>query len=113
MNQLTRSALALSVGFVGATIIFQAAEQGRPGDSEPVVLGQVDVFDYCHEVFGSNASALLVGGDAFGWRCSYRPNGVFLLSEINFDEACVLAYGNAVSSNWDESDPYAWECWET
>lgn len=110
MNRLTRSALAIGVGFVGATAIFQAAGPESDDENGPTVAGQVNVFTYCREIYGTGASALLVGGNAFSWRCSSRPNGIFLLTEINFDEACALKYDGSASNNWDESDPYAWEC---
>ena len=113
MNRWARSVLAISVGFAAGTAVFQAAGLEPLGADGPVVLGSVEVDDYCREVFGDESNAMLLGAGAYAWRCSTRTNDVFRLVEVDFDDLCDRTYGDrAVSNNWDTNDPYAWECVE-
>ena len=113
MSRTGRSLLALGVGFIAATAIFRAAGVEPAIDNEPEVVGEVDTFAHCRELFGADSNAMLVGTNAFSWRCSDRRNGFFQLVELDFDEACMLRYGDSARSrNWDELNPYAWECIE-
>lgn len=113
VNRASRSVLALGVGFVGATAIFQAAGVSPPGNDRAVVVGQIDTTAFCRSQFGDSSNAMLVGTSAYSWRCSDRSSGLFRLVEVDFTEACRALYGTSVrSNNWDESNPYAWECVE-
>ncbi len=113
MTHAGRSLLALGVGFIAATAIFRAAGVEPAVDNEPEVVGEVDTFAHCRELYGDDSNAMLVGTNAYSWRCSDRRNGFFQLVEIDFDEACKRRFGDAARSrNWDESNPYAWECVE-
>lgn len=112
MNKLTRSALALCVGFAGTTAILQAAGPSRD-DPPPTVIGPLDMSRYCRAAFDMESGAVLVGQTEYGWRCATRPNGLFELVEFNFDDACRVLYDVALSArNWDPGNAYAWECIE-
>lgn len=113
MNRASRSVLAIVVGFIGATVVFRAAGVETPGDEPPVVVGVVDKFAYCRSQYGAISNAILIGTNAYSWRCSDRQGGLFRLAELDFDEACSQRFGESVrANNWDESDPNAWECVE-
>ena len=109
MNRAAASAIAFAVGFGGASIVFMAGGDG--GDDDPQLLGPLDLFDYCEQVYGTSSTAVLLGDTSYTWRCSYRPSGVFTTVEVEFDEACELQYGeNAVAHTWDENVTSSWEC---
>lgn len=110
MNRILRSALALLVGFVGASAVFAAVDRDQPVTNGAIV-GDIDVFEYCRAKHGADASAVLTNSNAFGWRCTTRPNGIFLLVDVDFNDACRSFFDEtAVSSSTDETDPYSWVC---
>jgi hypothetical protein len=113
VNRASRSVLAIGVGFIGATAIFRAAGIEPATTRPPEVVGEVDTFDYCRSLYGSTSNAVLIGTNAYSWRCSDRQNGLFRLVELDFDDACRERFGeSARANNWNESNPYAWECVE-
>lgn len=113
MNRTARSLLALGVGFVGATVVFRAAGVESALTTTPAVVGQVDTFDYCRDVYGARSNTMLVGTNAYSWRCTIRTNSFFKVVELDFDDACRRAFGDDVTSdNWDPANPYAWQCVE-
>ncbi len=113
MNRASRSVLAICVGFIGATAVFRAAGVEPIDSGPPDVLGEVDPFAYCRSQFGETSNAVLVGTNAYSWRCVDRRNDLFLLVELDFNDACRDRFGEAVrADNWDGSNPYAWECVE-
>ena len=113
MNRASRSVLAVGVGFIGATVVFRAAGIEPADNDPPVVVGEVDTFAFCRSQYGDTSNAILVGTNAYSWRCTDRQGGLFRLAELNFEAACRERFGEAVSANnWDESNPYAWECVE-
>jgi len=113
MNRISRSVLAVGVGFIGATAVFRAAGVEPTGEDALVVVGQVDIFAYCRSQYSYTSNAILVGASAYSWRCSDRRNGLFQLVELDFDHACRERFGGVVrANNWDETDPNAWECVE-
>lgn len=111
MNRLVRSMLALAVGFVGATAVFAAVARDSNSTGDPEVIGTVDVFDACRVLYGEESSAVLTVSNAYGWRCTDRPNGIFQLLDVDFGEACRSLFDDAAQpALTDESDPYAWVC---
>ncbi len=112
MSRTARVALAIVVGFLAAgAAIFAATTNTGDGDEEPVVLGGVDVFQYCLDVYGTNSQALIVGANAFGWRCSNRSSTPFQFEEVDFIALCATTYGGEVDARpTDPGDPYSWEC---
>lgn len=111
MNRVARSALALSVGFGGTAAVLRATNATNDAPTEPTVIGPMDVSRYCRSGFGDDAGAVLVGTNEYGWRCATRPNGLFELTEIDFDAACSALYGPGLEArNWEAGNAYAWEC---
>ena len=112
MNRVVRSSLAIGIGFVSAAATIQATGISRGPDPEPVLLGDLDVYGYCGEQFGESANALLLGGNAWAWKCVHRPEGVFTQEDIEFVAACRGQYGmdDATAVPRDGEDPHSWEC---
>jgi hypothetical protein len=110
MRRLLTSTLVFAIGFAGATL---AAHRSGPvaHRSNGELLGKVDLTKFCVDRNGDRSLALLVQPTAYGWRCASRPNGIFLASEINYDEACRGQFGKqSFAKTWDAAWPYSWEC---
>jgi len=111
VNPILRSALALLVGFVAASAVFAAVDRDDEPPTEGTIVGDIDVFEYCRSKHGNDASAVLTNSNAFGWRCTARPNDIFMLVDVDLNDACrTLFEKGAVASVTDETDPYSWVC---
>jgi hypothetical protein len=110
MRRLLTSSLAFIVCFGGAVL---AAQRSGPNvrRTNGELLGKIDLAKSCADRHGDRSVAVLVHPTAYGWRCASRPNGIFLTSEINFDEACHEQFEKLTfARSWDEAWPYSWEC---
>jgi hypothetical protein len=110
MRRIFTSVLAFAIGFTGALL---AAHRSGPATrrTNGELLGKLDLPRFCVNRNGDRSLALLVQPTAHGWRCASRPNGIFLASEINYDEACRGQFGKQTYAKaWDASWPYSWEC---
>lgn len=86
MNRIGRAALAPTIGFsaAGAAILAGATDGDDGGSGTPEeVVGGVDVFAYCQQEFGNASQAMLVGTNAFSWRCTNEANGLFQLENVD------------------------------
>ncbi|MEM8619427.1 MAG: hypothetical protein AAGF73_06865 [Actinomycetota bacterium] len=112
MNRTGRSVLALTIGFTAAGAAIVAATTDGDGRPDPIAeIGEVDVFAHCQERFGAQSQAMLVGTDAFSWRCTNEANGLFQLEDVDLDAACAQRHGEGVVATTDDpDDPYSWVC---
>lgn len=114
MRRWVRSGLAVVIGFLATAAMIAALETQRSSDEEPepVLLGGTNAFIYCRETYGTASSAVLVGDDAWSWRCVFTSNDVFQEASIDFDAACRSQHADAdaYAAAWDSSNPYSWEC---
>ncbi|MEM9515325.1 MAG: hypothetical protein AAGA42_10765 [Actinomycetota bacterium] len=112
MNRTGRATLALTVGFAAAgAAILAGATDVDDNAATAEVFGGVDVFAYCQQQFGQQSQAMLVGTNAFSWRCTNQSNGIFQLEDVDLNAACAAQYGDDASSETDApDDPYSWVC---
>lgn len=113
---LLRSGLGLLIGFVGAFVTLQVIDRV---DAEPeaapleVVLGRPDFDDYCARD-GQQLRALATTGDADGWHCVGRVQGLWTTTPIAIDEACRWEHGRQALARLAEPDqPDGWVCVES
>lgn len=113
MNVWARAVLALATGF-GLTVaaIEVMALDGDDGPPPGTRLGKLDFDEYCIRDVGPRAVAILVGDDAFGWRCWTRSaSGLPTVYDVDVTVACEELYGApAYAESWDLAVRYSWEC---
>ena len=111
MHRLTRSGLALVIGFGLSTVAIEVGHAFQQKEASGVKLGILDFRKYCEKTFGERASAVSVRPDALGWRCGAAPNGIYASYDIEVDKACTVLYSQkAHAKSYDASYPYSWEC---
>jgi hypothetical protein len=110
MNRTFRSAFAILVGFVGATAAFAAIENDRTSDRKE--LGKLDVIDHCQSEYGIRSAAMVLGRNAWAWRCTFLSNGIFEELSLDFNGACQAQFDDkrAFASPLDTEDPNSWWC---
>ncbi|MEO5724886.1 MAG: hypothetical protein ABIQ39_09655 [Ilumatobacteraceae bacterium] len=110
MNRIVRSALALALGF-GVAITAINVSDDVPGDKPGTNLGQLNIDSYCQRAFDSTASAMTPTGDAYGWKCLLRHNGLFTSVDVDVSLACQTMFGApAYAQSFDTSNRYSWQC---
>lgn len=109
LRRLRDGALALVIGFGLGTVAIEAdglRTLFRAGER----LGPLDVFRYCDERWGEDASALVASGDAPGWRCVVR-SPIFNTPSIDLDEACTALWDVPAVARNENGSPHGWQCY--
>ena len=58
------------------------------------------------------AAAIVVGRNAWAWRCMFLTDSLFEEQSFDFNRACQTQHDDprAYGSPRDGEDPYSWEC---
>jgi hypothetical protein len=111
---LLRLLLGLVLGFAGAYVTLQAIDRFSPAapvDPLEVVLGPPSFDSYCARDEGRQLRGVATTGDANGWQCVGRIQGLWTTEPIVVDEVCRWEHGSAATGRlFDPIDPAGWMC---
>ncbi|KZB86273.1 hypothetical protein [Amycolatopsis regifaucium] len=94
-------ALALGLG-MGLTVPAQAA----------TVVGGLSVEAACDTQRGAITYAVLIGPNAYNWRCRLDLGGTSGYYSVDLNRECQRVYGgNTWATPLNSNDPYSWRCW--
>lgn len=110
MRRLLLAAFSFALGLGGAVAVAQITGAASTR-TQGYVLGPLDLDRYCQSRYGERAIPLLSRPVAAGWRCAWRPNGIFAADEVDYGQACEVLFGTpAYAVATDPAWPYSWQC---
>lgn len=114
MNRWFVSALAFVIG-LGGSFAAVSSVNGEPTNRQGELLGPVDFDEICDTVLDGSFVPVPDSGNAFGWTCARRENGIFTTTKLGdeeqFDQICRAQYGSPTFARpWDVRNPMSWEC---
>jgi hypothetical protein len=111
MKRVLRGLFALLLGFGISVAAFEASEFATGQGVQGTMLGPLDFDNYCAKQYGKHAGAVQVSDDIYGWKCTFRKNGIFDDPAVKTDDACRLLYGSPAYANaYDVHYPLSWQC---
>ena len=111
VRRATTAVLALAFGYGASWVAFNASSSASDDGERGKLLGTLDFFAVCRDLYGDQAVATQLRLDAYGWSCFYTVDHLYTRKEIDMAHACETLYsGITYARSTDLTSGSSWQC---